>query len=96
MSDGIQQFTRSENCIECGACVSACPVTQKHQQFLGPAVLAAAHNELKNFPEKAEELLFFARNQRGVNFCERALNCNRVCPTGVYPARHISPKFYFF
>ena len=87
---GIRQFQRFENCIECGACISACPVTHKNKDFLGPALLAAAHNELKKSRQKAEKLLSLAGNKQGVLLCERALNCSRVCPTGVYPARHIA------
>jgi succinate dehydrogenase / fumarate reductase iron-sulfur subunit len=87
---GIPQFTRFENCIECGACVSACPVSSDNAAFLGPAVLAAVNNELKKSPPKAEDLLFLAGNERGEKLCERALNCSRVCPSGVYPARHIA------
>ena len=86
----IPQFTRFENCIECGACISACPVSSNNTAFLGPAVLAAANNELKKYPPKAGELLSLAGNERGEKLCERALNCSRVCPTGVYPAGHIA------
>jgi succinate dehydrogenase / fumarate reductase iron-sulfur subunit len=86
----IPEFIRFENCIECGACVSACPVGGDHTAFLGPAVLSAANNELKKSPSKAEDLLSLAGTARGEKLCERALNCSRVCPTGVYPARHIA------
>ncbi len=86
----IPEFTRFENCIECGACVSACPISSENAAFLGPAVLAAVNNELKKSPPKAEDLFFLAGNERGEKLCERALNCSRVCPTGVYPARHIA------
>jgi succinate dehydrogenase / fumarate reductase iron-sulfur subunit len=86
---GIRQFARFENCIECGACVAACPVTRKNPQFLGPAVLAAVHNELEKFPGKKNDLLTLAGSKRGVQLCERALNCSRVCPTDVYPAMRI-------
>jgi len=86
----IPEFTRFENCIECGACVSACPVGSDNTAFLGPAVLAAANNELKKSPPKAEDLLSLAGTAHGEKLCERALNCSRVCPTGVYPARHIA------
>ena len=86
---GIRQFTRFENCIECGACVSACPVNQKNKKFIGPAVLAAINNELQKHPEKDEALISLAGSKRGVILCEQALNCSRVCPTRVYPARHI-------
>jgi succinate dehydrogenase / fumarate reductase iron-sulfur subunit len=47
---GINQFTRFENCIECGACISACPITHKNNGFLGPALLAAVNTELKTLP----------------------------------------------
>ena len=87
---GIKQFTRFENCIECGACVSACPVNQKNKKFIGPAVLAAINNELQKHPEKDEKLITLAGSKRGVALCEQALNCSRVCPTRVFPARHIS------
>ena len=90
LPDGIQEFERFENCIECGACISACPVTHKNSGFIGPAVLAALSNELKKSPHKSEGLLEKAGNVRGESLCQRALNCSRVCPTGVYPARHIA------
>jgi succinate dehydrogenase/fumarate reductase-like Fe-S protein len=90
MPDGIRDFTRLEDCIECGACISACPAAHKNQIFLGPAVLAAINNELKKSPQKAKELLSLAGLKRGVDLCERALNCSGVCPTRVYPARHIA------
>ena len=87
---GIKHFTCFENCIECGACVSACPVTHKSSTFLGPAVLSAVNNELKKSPEKSDVLLSIAGGKRGERLCERAVNCSRVCPTKVYPARHIA------
>jgi succinate dehydrogenase / fumarate reductase iron-sulfur subunit len=40
----LAAFVRLENCIECGACVSACPV----EDFLGPAVLAGLNRERLN------------------------------------------------
>jgi succinate dehydrogenase / fumarate reductase iron-sulfur subunit len=87
---GIKHFTRFENCIECGACISACPATHNSNAFLGPAVLAAVNNELKKSPEKSEDLLSMAGSKRGERLCERAVNCSRVCPSKVYPARHIA------
>ncbi len=88
--DGIKAYERFENCIECGACVSACPVTHKNNGFLGPAVLAALNNELKKSTQKSRHLLTTAGSERGERLCEQALNCSRVCPTGVYPAWHIA------
>jgi succinate dehydrogenase / fumarate reductase iron-sulfur subunit len=96
----LSAYMRLENCIECGACVSACPA----EDFLGPAVLAGLNRERLNrqdldrepddgrSPESAEReksLLEPAGGERGVWKCRRALECSRVCPTAVYPARHI-------
>lgn len=90
LPEGIEEFERFENCIECGACISACPATHKTAGFVGPAVLAALGNELKKSPQKTETILEIACSERGERLCERALNCSRVCPTGVYPAKHIA------
>ena len=90
LPSGIKQFTRFKSCIECGACISACPITGKSKSFIGPAVLAAVNGELKKAPQNAAGLLSLVESKRGERMCERALNCSRVCPTKVYPARHIA------
>jgi len=41
--NGINNWTRFENCIECGSCVSACPVKS---DFIGPAPLASINREI--------------------------------------------------
>ena len=79
---------RFEACIECGACYSACPVIRKNPWFIGPAVLAALHREYDKTKQK--EVLAPAAGEFGASLCERAINCSRVCPAGVYPARRIS------
>jgi len=83
-------FTRFENCIECGACISVCPVTESPESFMGPAALAAIHREMLKSPRNRDVLLSLAGGKRGERQCRRALGCSRVCPTGVYPARHIA------
>ena len=87
-----EYFTRFENCIECGSCVSACPVSHADadRKFMGPAALAAIHREILKHPRKKKELLKLAGGPRGERWCQRALACSRVCPTKVYPARHIA------
>ena len=84
--DELGRFARFESCIECGACLSACPAAQS---FAGPAAMAALNRERRNKPEKEQELLRRAAGPRGQSGCRRALDCSRVCPTGVAPARHI-------
>jgi succinate dehydrogenase / fumarate reductase iron-sulfur subunit len=88
--EGIDWFVRLENCIECGACVAACPVSGDDKRFVGPAVLAAVHRDMLKSPGKNKELIDLAAGKNGVGLCERALDCSRVCPTEVYPARHIA------
>lgn len=84
---GIARHTRFESCIECGICVSACPV---REGFMGPAALAFLNRELAKEPEKRGELLDHAAGERGVGSCVKALACSRACPAGVYPGRHIA------
>ena len=88
-ADPAQRLLRFEDCIECGACVSVCPVDKLRPGFMGPAALAAVNAERLKHPEREADLLAFAASARGERRCERALLCSRVCPTGVYPARHI-------
>jgi len=85
--DAAESLERFDNCIECGACYSSCPVVMKNASFLGPAVLAAIHNEYIHTKQK--ESLNLAGGAFGERLCERAINCSRVCPAGVHPARHI-------
>jgi succinate dehydrogenase/fumarate reductase-like Fe-S protein len=53
-------------------------------------VLVALNCKLKKAPQKAEDLIALAEGKRGHHLFEKALNCSRVCSTGVYPARHIA------
>jgi succinate dehydrogenase / fumarate reductase iron-sulfur subunit len=88
--EGVNQLTRLENCIECGCCVSACPVIPEKDPFLGPAVLAAVNNERRNRPRDAATLLALAARSDGTRRCKRHIACSRVCPSKVYPARQIA------
>ena len=88
--DGVAYLMRLENCIECGCCVAGCPVTPESREFMGPAVLAAMNNEIRNQPAGRKKLLQMAADRRGVAMCRRHLACSRVCPSKVYPARHIA------
>ncbi len=45
-------YIRLSDCIECGLCISACPITATTPEYLGPAPLAAAQdNGLQRKPE---------------------------------------------
>jgi succinate dehydrogenase / fumarate reductase iron-sulfur subunit len=94
---GIEHFVRFEDCIECGACISACPVTRQAWAeetlttvpFIGPAVLTAIHRESINNPERRGEMLELAKLPNGVAACEKHFDCSRVCPRMVAPGKHI-------
>ncbi|MFP4151586.1 MAG: succinate dehydrogenase/fumarate reductase iron-sulfur subunit [Alkalispirochaeta sp.] len=85
----IEGYVRFENCIECGLCVSACPVIQI-RGFMGPAGLSAYNRELDKRPERSAELLPEVDTDAGAWGCDRHLACSAVCPTGVYPAKQIA------
>ncbi|MFA7567756.1 MAG: 2Fe-2S iron-sulfur cluster-binding protein [Alkalispirochaeta sp.] len=85
----ISGYVRFENCIECGLCVSVCPVIPL-RGFMGPAGLAAYNRELDKHPERSDELLPQVDAPEGAWGCDRHLLCSVVCPTGVYPAKQIA------
>ncbi len=85
----VEHYERFENCIECGCCVSACPVTAAGDFYVGPAVLAAINRELVNNGSDKSLLLDLAGSERGVWQCHSAFECSAVCPSDVNPAGHI-------
>lgn len=85
----VAHYVRFENCIECGACISACPVAAVGNFYLGPAVLTAINREIcKNGGDKTT-LLDLAGSERGVWQCHSAYECTAVCPADANPAGHI-------
>jgi succinate dehydrogenase / fumarate reductase, iron-sulfur subunit len=42
----FEELRQFENCIECGICVSACPISGSDAGYIGPAALAAAERVL--------------------------------------------------
>jgi succinate dehydrogenase / fumarate reductase iron-sulfur subunit len=79
-------YIRLSDCLECGLCISACPVAATTPEYLGPAPLAAAQdNGLKRQPE----LLAIVDSEDGVWRCHSAFECTAVCPSFVDPGRRI-------
>jgi succinate dehydrogenase / fumarate reductase iron-sulfur subunit len=83
---GVEHYVRFESCIECGACVSACPVSAAGNFYMGPAVLAAINRELDKDGGHQRFLLDLAGSERGVWQCHSAFECSEVCPSDVNPA----------
>lgn len=88
--DGIGAYIRYEDCIECGLCVSACPIAGTNDRYVGPAALAAAQRMLEE-PRGADPaaLLGWADEPDGAWRCHAAFECSEACPSNVNPAARI-------
>lgn len=82
----LEQLERFEDCLECGLCLSACPVAGD-PRYLGPAALAAAERVLEE-PRGADPraVLGWVDDAHGAWRCHAAFECSEVCPGGVDPA----------
>lgn len=81
------QPTRFENCIECGLCVSACPVASSDPRYWGPAALAAAARIIAEPRARdAKAVLRLVDDEHGLWRCHGAFECTEVCPADVDPA----------
>ena len=88
--DGLAEFVRLEDCIECGLCLSACPVAATSHEYIGPAALSAAQRLLEEPRGVArEDVLAWAARPEGVWRCHVAMECSRACPTQAIPAERI-------
>ena len=69
---------RLEDCIECGLCLSACPVASTSHEYVGPAALAAAERLLEE-PRgvRREDVLAWAGRPEGVWRCHVGFECTR-------------------
>ncbi len=85
MRSADEEYIRLPDCIECGICISACPVAATDPEYFGPAPLAAIQIQGLDKPE----LLALADSQEGVWRCHSAFECSAVCPSNVDPGRRI-------
>jgi len=87
---GAPDPMRLENCIECGLCLSACPIAGSDPRYLGPAALAAA-GRLAREPRGRElqPILEMVEGEHGLWRCHAAFECTQVCPASVDPAGEI-------
>ncbi len=86
LPEGIQEFERFENCLECGLCLSACPVMATDPQFLGPMALAAAERLLAE-PRGADvdRVYKLIDDEHGLWRCHSSFECTEACPYEVDP-----------
>ena len=88
--DDLATAERFEDCLECLACVSACPVASGDPDYLGPAALAAI-DRIVDEPRHADvaAVLELADGPHGVWQCRSVWACSAVCPSGNDPAVRI-------
>jgi succinate dehydrogenase / fumarate reductase iron-sulfur subunit len=88
--EGIDEYVRFEDCIECGLCLSACPVVVTTGRYVGPAALAFAERVVEE-PRGADvaDLLAWADDPDGAWRCHAIFECTEACPSNVNPAARI-------
>jgi len=90
-TENLNKMKNSEKCIECGACVSACPIVSIDQHFLGPAALVAAYRSSIDSRDQAKrQRIEIIDSEHGVWRCHSIYHCVDVCPKNVEPAVAIS------
>ena len=89
-ADDDEDAERFEDCIECGLCLSACPIAATDDRYVGPAALAWAQRVLEEpRGEDVEAVLAWADDDHGAWQCHAAFECTEACPSEVFPAQRI-------
>ncbi len=83
--EGVE-YMRLSDCIECGLCISACPVSGSSEEYVGPAVLAAAH---QHGVIGRPDAFAVVDSEDGLWRCHAAYECSAVCPSFVDPGWRI-------
>jgi succinate dehydrogenase / fumarate reductase iron-sulfur subunit len=87
---GIEAYERFEDCIECGLCLSACPVAATDDTYVGPAALAYAQRLLEQARgADRQTILEWADRDNAAWRCHAAFECTDACPSDVRPAQRI-------
>jgi succinate dehydrogenase/fumarate reductase iron-sulfur protein len=77
-------------CIDCGACYSACTLVTLNPRYLGPMALHRALNLVVDPRDKAgSERLRAVTSEAGAFRCHTLGNCRDVCPRGISPTHSI-------
>lgn len=88
--EGVAGYERFEDCIECGLCLSACPVAATDDTYVGPAALAYAQRMLEEADgADRDAILNWADDDRAAWRCHAAFECTEACPSNVRPAQRI-------
>jgi len=85
-----KNLSHQPQCIDCGACYSACTLVTLHSRYVGPMALHRALNLIVDPRDKERD----ARLQRvageaGAFRCHTLGNCRDACPRGISPTYSI-------
>ncbi|MEN3046163.1 MAG: succinate dehydrogenase iron-sulfur subunit [Candidatus Hydrothermales bacterium] len=85
--DELLEYLQFSYCIQCGLCISSCPVSSSDEFFFQPLVLAQAYRfSADKRDEGVLERLNAVTKDHGVFNCHFAGGCSMACPKGVDPA----------
>ncbi|HFC08928.1 MAG TPA: succinate dehydrogenase/fumarate reductase iron-sulfur subunit [Chloroflexi bacterium] len=88
--EAVGTYMRFESCLECGLCLSACPVVATDPDYLGPAALAAAARVVQEpRGQSVPTVLAMVDNESGCWRCHAAMECSAACPNDVNPGSMI-------
>ncbi|HEY3333841.1 MAG TPA: 2Fe-2S iron-sulfur cluster-binding protein [Candidatus Limnocylindrales bacterium] len=89
-AEGVPALGRFEDCIECGLCISACPIEATDAAYEGPAVLGAAWRVIDE-PRGTDpaSALAIVDGDQGAWRCHLAFECSEACPSEAEPGEHI-------
>jgi succinate dehydrogenase / fumarate reductase iron-sulfur subunit len=79
-------------CILCACCSTACPsYWWNSDRFLGPAALLQAYRWVQDSRDEAtDERLGYVDDAFRLYRCHTIMNCTKVCPKGLSPAKAIA------
>ncbi len=77
-------------CILCGLCFSACPVTSLNEDYYGPAALLKLGRFVEDKRDGYKERVNIGGTREGVWRCRNVFNCQEVCPKNLTPAKTIN------
>ncbi len=72
-------------CMSCGNCLEICPKVNEHTQFVGAAIISQVRlfNMHPTGKLHAAERLEALMGPGGIEDCDNAQNCVKVCPKGI-------------
>ncbi|MSU58540.1 MAG: succinate dehydrogenase/fumarate reductase iron-sulfur subunit [Pedosphaera sp.] len=83
-------MSHQPQCIDCGACYSACTLVTLHPRYVGPMALHRALNLIVDPRDKSRsERLNLVTGEAGAFRCHTLGNCRDVCPRGISPTHSI-------